>query len=432
MSFNTLIERTAPPASYRKLEGYYEGDVTLDALGVSLPPAVRVLEQTAKFPKLSVDVLTEVMVPTGFILGDNREIPELTRRWWADNNLDTEVGLAISEALVQGGTYWIIGHGTDDTPRITSHSRDGMATRLDHMGQIAEAVRRYQVDNDDRTEYAAHYEPGLTTYYRKDTGSVSWTKVDEQVTGVGRPTVVPMWNRARLKDIRGRSEIVEVITTTDAASRTLTNLQIAQELTAWPLRYLLGDGVAKGLADSAAEKGISLDDEKFQASIGALLTGPKEATVGQLNGADLSQIIGVYKLYAQIISATTGIPPSMLGISTDNPSSAEAMRVAKDRLISRAELKASMFGDSIEDAFTIALEMYGHAPTDGLSGLELRWRDPATASESARTAALLQAHAQGVISSETAREGLRLSPEQMSRERERDSGTFRSLGQLGA
>ena len=56
--------------------------------------------------------------------------------------------------------------------------------------------------------------------------------------------------------------------------------------------------------------------------------------------------------------------------------------------------------------------------------LEVQWRDPATASESARQASLLQAHAQGVIDAETAREGLRLTPEQMSRERKNATNLF--------
>ncbi|MDU6778581.1 MAG: hypothetical protein E6424_10800 [Actinomyces urogenitalis] len=51
-----------------------------------------------------------------------------------------------------------------------------------------------------------------------------------------------------------------------------------------------------------------------------------------------------------------------------------------------------------------------------LSTLEVQWRDPATPSQSAYTAAMLQAQAQGVISSATARDALRLTPEQQARE----------------
>src|SRR5690625_7092289 len=81
----------------------------------------------------------------------------------------------------------------------------------------------------------------------------------------------------------------------------------------------------------------------------------------------------------------------MLGISTDNPSSAEAMRVAKDRLIARAEVKQSMFGDALEQVALIQLEMEDSLP-ENAEALEMQWRDPALASVSAKSANLLQAH----------------------------------------
>lgn len=432
MSFESLLSRASSSPGAAKLEKYYEGEVRLEALGVSLPPEVRVLEMIAPFPKMAVDILVEVMKPAGFILGNDQVIPDLLRKWWAANNLDTTTSLAIAEALVQGNSYWIVGHGTDRTPRITAHPRQGMATSFDHLGRVSEALRLYDVDG---TSYAAHYTAGWVTYYKKKHSSVSeWEQVDEQATGCARPTVVPMFNRSRLKDTRGRSELLEVLTITDAASRTLTNLQVAQELVSLPQRYLFGEGLDK-LLGGGAEGPRSKHEaasRRFSAYISSLWVGPEGAEAGQLPGADLQQILSTFKLYSQIISAITGIPPSMLGISTDNPSSAEAMRVAKDRLISRAEDKASQFGDALEDVAKLALEMYDALPEGGADQLELRWRDPATASESARTASLLQAHAQGVVGADTAREGLRLSPEQLARERSLSDTLRISTTQMGA
>lgn len=429
MSFDSLIKRTAPPATYRKLEGYYEGKMRLDALGVSLPPQMRVLEQSAPFPKLSVDVLTEVMVPAGFILGDDNDISDLLRHWWSVNDMGSAFSLAATEALVQGAAYWVIGQGNGNVPRITAHSRNGVATAFDHTGRVCEAVVTYGTKDDTRASY---YEPGRTTYYVKRASTYNqWRPIDSVKTGLNVPTIVPMFNRERLEDTRGRSSLLEILTVTDAASRTLTNLQVAQELVSMPQRYLLGDGVTEGLANSAAAKGMTMEQAKFQAYIGNFLLGPKDGAVGQLPGATLDTIINTYKLYAQEVSAITGIPPSMLGISTDNPSSAEAMRVAKDRLIQRAERTSRIFGDALEEVFRIALRMKG-IDRDDLDSLELRWRDPATASESARAASLLQAHAQGVISAETAREGLRLTPEQTARERSLSDITTVMNRQMGA
>lgn len=401
VSFDTLV--ASVPVSDSRFESYYEGRVTLDALGISLPPAARVLEMAAPFPKLAVDVLAEVLTPEGYLLGDDRDTPALLRRWWQINDMDTTVRLAITEALVQGSAYFVIGEGTSDAPRITAHPRRGMSVRRDHMGRVVEAVRQYGPPDE---RHAAHYQAGRTDYYRRDGGR--WRLVDTIRHGLSAPPVVPMVNMLRLGDVDGRSEIAEVAKLSDAASRSLTNLQVAQELLAMPTRYLFGEGL-ETLRDPS---GNPVD--KIAAYFGRFLTGPSDAKAGQIPGADLSQIINSYKLYAQSVSAITGIPPSMLGISTDNPSSAEAMKVAKERLISRAEVKQQLFGDALEEVARLSLEYMGREVD--VATLEVQWRDPATPSASSKAANMLQAHAQGVIGAETAREALSLTPEQKARE----------------
>lgn len=89
-----------------------------------------------------------------------------------------------------------------------------------------------------------------------------------------------------------------------------------------------------------------------------------------------------------------------------------------------------MFGDALEDVARLALEVSGRS-VDGLETLELQWRDPAYASVSAKAANMLQAQAQGVISAETAREYLQLTPEQKAREKARESRLRAYCDQLG-
>ena len=419
-SFESLCKNAECCPDYEKLESYYEGEASLDSLGVTIPPKMRILELTAPYPKISIDVLTEVLNPTGFIMGEDRDVTDILRRWWSVNGMDTTINSCLTEALVQGAAYLVVGYGDDHTPRITAHDRRGIATRFDHQGHLVEAVRLYE---DGETEYAAHYVPGYVIIYARNQVS-QWVEVDHIETGVSRPTIVPVFNRVRLKDLRGRSELLDIISITDAASRSLTNLQVAAETLAMPQRYLFGKGI-KELFNTDGDGGhYGTEENKLKTYLSSIWTGPEGVQAGQFPGADLSQLRDSYKMYTQMVSAITGIPPSTLGISTDNPASAEAMRMAKDRLIARAETKQSMFGDAIEEIMRIALDMYKIRSYADTQQLEVQWRDPATASESARQASLLQAHAQGVIDAETAREGLRLTPEQMSRERKNATNFF--------
>lgn len=414
--FDLLHAAQGEPEDYRTLEAYYEGKARLASLGVSLPPRVRVLEMVAPFPKMAVDVLTEALTPEGFLLAGDAggAVAGMLRRWWQVNDLDTIFRLAATEALVQGACFWIVGPGTKDTPRVTAHPKVGMAVRYDHMGHVSAALRTWRSGRD---RFAAYYQAGHTSWWGY-TGA-RWAVTDEVDTGLDVPAVVPMVNKARLADTAGRSEIKELLGISDAASRSLTNLQVAQELLSMPLRYIFGDGVTEALgADSA---------KRLANYFGDLITGPHGATAGQLAGADLTPIISSYKLYAQQVSAVTGIPPSMLGITTDNPASAEALRVAKERLITRAEVKQAMFGDALEQVARLMLAVMGQDGVDA-STLEVQWRDPATPSQSAYQAAMLQAQAQGVISAETAREALRLTPEQRAREAARSHARDDMLG----
>ena len=221
------------------------------------------------------------------------------------------------------------------------------------------------------------------------------------------PSIVPMYNRGRLSDKYGRSDIAEMASLVDAASRTLTNIQVGQEVAAWPLRLLIGDHSAQ-ILDSMPDT--------MQAYIGNIMAAPAGSDIKQLTGVDMTPIQNIYRLYALQISAMTGIPPSMMGVSADsNPTSAEALRVAKDRLIARAENKQRQFADSLEQIARAICVMGGYDLEDP-TALEVQWRDAAAPSVSAMMASALQAQAQGVLSSQTARDFMMLSPQQRERE----------------
>ena len=437
MSFHKLVDQAGRGrAGYENREKYYEAEKHLDALGVTLPSDVRVLEMISSIPKLAIDVLVEVLNVDGFTLQGNSELVDTLRIWWQANNLDTEFPLAMTEALVQGQSYILVGNGDDEVPSITVHDARYVATHRNAFGKLDEAVIVFGTERDssdvdgDDSRYAAHYTPGKLRTYVED-GVGDWRPISGEVsTNIRGIPLVPMTNRTRLKDFhRGRSEITELLGLADGESRSLTNLQVAQELLALPQRYLFGNGISQ-LKDQSGNP-VS----KFKAYMSALWTGPQDAKAGQFPGADLSQIIDVIKLYNQKVSAITGIPPSMLGISTDNPTSAEAMRAAKERLITRAEFKQRLFSDPLEEAMRIALEMYDLLPEDGAKTLEVSWRDVATPSKASRMANLLQAHSQGVISAHLAREHMDLTPEQRAEEDRRESSMgdlMRSIGVQGA
>ena len=384
-----------------KWESYYNGEHRLDAIGVSLPPDVRVLEMQVGWPKLAVDVLVESLVLDGFSIsrhGGQDEAPEQLNRILQANNFRTKLTLALTEALVSGAAFMVVGGGSDPSiPHISVHKGDEFELRRDATGRLVQATQTYR---DGLDTYRAVYEPGVTRFFALRDGFEVLTHIDEH--GFDGIPVIPFVNQIRLGE-EGRSEIEEIHKLCDAAARTLTNLQVAQELLSMPVRYLFGDGVEEMFVDEDGNP----QQSRLEAYFGRFLVGPSGAQTGSVPGAD---------------------PPFMLGVSTEsNPASAEAMRSAKDRLITKAELKQSIFGDAVEDLARCVLAVAG-VDTEGLETLEARWRDPAVISLSSRNALMLQAQAQGVVSSETVREFMGLSPEQLKRDRALDRRLAVSVG----
>lgn len=404
-------------------EAYYEGCKRLDAIGVSLPPNVRVLEMPVRWPKLTVDVLVRSLVLEGFTMAGGEVPPELHRILQA-NNFDSLLTLTLTEALVTGRA-WVVAGGSvipgSNIPRLSAHRGRDITVKRDIFGTIIEAVQAYERGG---IQQKAIYTPGHLAVFAVQNGEdVLIEEHDYSAIYPGVP-IVEVVNRTRIGG-GGTSEIEDIIELCDAASRSLTNLQVAQELLAMPTRYLFGDGVADQFTGDGMRPAVA----RLEAHFGHLLVGPSGSQAGSIPGADLQQIISSFKLYASQVSAMTGIPASMMGVSSDsNPTSAEAMRAAKDGLISRAELKQHLFGDAVEEIARMVLQMAG-VKVDGLETLEARWRDPAVASISSRNALMLQAQAQGVITSQTAREFLGLSPEQAKREDMHDAEVRAGLGE---
>ena len=412
MSFDQLVKEAgtpvqrgdAPTSSYRnrvlsreKFTTYLEGTARPEAVGLSLPPRVRVLEMTLNWPGLVVDTLESRLDVEGFLLAGQDSTDDDLWGWWQTNNLDLESTLLHREALAYGRGFIIVGNHPDEgVPAITVHSEVGWAVRYDpRTRNVVEAVRVY-LDGDNR-QWAAHYHPEGSDYYYKSTAG--WWSKDSGLSLVhdaGVPAVVPMVSRVSIGDHVGRSVMTDVLDLTDAASRTLTNAQLAQELLGAPLRGLFGVD-AEDLEDADGNPVDAVD-----LYMGRLLTSENEnAKLAQLAGADLRNFTEVLQSYARQISVLTGIPQHYLGIGSENPVSADAMRASENHLVRRVERFQRIYGESWEKAMRIAMAMQGRPIADS-DRLETVWRDAATPTMAAKMDAAIKGKESGLYGPDTA------------------------------
>ena len=114
------------------------------------------------------------------------------------------------------------------------------------------------------------------------------------------------------------------------------------------------------------------------------------------------------------VAFITGLAPHMLGITTENPASAEAIRSSETPLIRRVNRKKTHFGGSWERVMRLALRVRGDSVED-LASLRTIWANSETRTF-AQDADAVQKLTQGdrpVITIPAGREILGFTPDQI-------------------
>lgn len=392
------------------LDAYYEGAKRLQAMGLALPPEMEKLALVINWPGMYVDALEERLDIEGFRLGGSADTDEQLWDWWQANDLDEESGLAHLEAMILERAFVTVGGGDSDSdaPVITVDSPRNMAMAVDHRTRKVQAAARQYNHRKNRPQNSVLYLPNRTVNYRIGP-SGGWEIEDIEEHNLGVAPVVPLVNRARIGRREGVTEMRDVMDLSDAACRTITNLQGAQEQMAMPQRYLFG----------ATEEDFQDRDGNpvpaWEAYTGRfLMLSEKDATAGQWPAAELRNFTEVINQYARIVSAMTGLPPHYLGFTSDNPASADAIRSSESRLVKKAERKQRAFGGDWERVMRLALLVAGEDPNRALR-LETVWRDPSTPTVAAKADAVTKLVQTGILPKEAAWEQLGYSPEYRKR-----------------
>ena len=412
VSYESLLRQPNQYAEYERLKAYFQGRARLDALGVSLPPQVRVLELVVDWPRITVEALEDRLTVEGFTLAGSSDTIDRYWRWWQANRMDQIAPMIHTEALAQGLAWALVGKGPGDVPRITAHSRKHVRANINKAtGDVEEALLTFHRGGE---WWRAHYTPGTTTYYGR-TGLGTWALADPdgkgkpvRDSGLGSVPLVPYVNRASIENRLGESEMTDTIRYTDAASRTITNLQVGQELVGMPTKYAVGvkpddfkgsDGTAK---------------TAYEAYLGHMLTAANTAAkFGILQGGDLTQLHSTVKLYAQLVSGATGLSLNSLGITSDaNPTSGDAVNALERRHVKRAEKKQIIFGESHESVMRLCDELVSGTSAPEAWEVETNWRPAATPTLQSVSQAAVQLVQAGIIPPAVARDMVGLTEQQ--------------------
>lgn len=385
-------------------DAYFNGEQLVRDLGISIPPQLKGLHTVIGWPRVGVESLEERLDLEAFRWADGADSSELAEIAEA-NDLFDESSLAHLDALVYGREYLAVGSGdcgTDDCPPLISvESPLDMSLMWDarlRMGVAAlrECAADTFVESGPEERMLVLYLPDQTvTALPSQSGG--WEVVDRDIHNLGVVPVVRMANRQRTADRVGKSEITpEVMSITDAACRRLMGMEVAAEFFGAPQRYILG------ASESAFQDAEGNAKSAWETYIGRVLALERDEdgnvpTVGQFAAHDPTAMTRIIDLYARIMSAQFGLPPHMLGYTTDNPASADAIRSTEAKLVKRSERRIRRYGAAWQQAMRLALWVRDGEPPDKTRRIETVWRNPATPTVAAQADATVKLVQAGIL-----------------------------------
>lgn len=389
-------------------DAYYDSTQRIEDLGISIPPQLSDLRTVIGWPQVYLDALEERLDVEGFRFPDDATGDDDLWNVWQANNLDEESQLAHLDAFVFGRSYVTIGSpdvdddrddegrvAVDDVPIITVESPRDMAVRWNPRTRRTEgAVRLFDVGSEHR---ATLYLPDETISLRVSPNGRGWQVLERDPHGLGVVPVVRMSNRQRVSDRVGASEITKAIMSlTDSCCRTLLGIEVAREFYSAPQRYVVG--AAEGQFRDAQGKPLA----GWEAYLGRVMAlgvndegnNPQVGTFTQYSPEAYTRVIDSY---AHIMASQTGLPLAYLGVATDQPASADAIRMQEQRLVKKAERKQRAFGGSWEHAMRIAMRMIDGRDDEAARRLTTLWRDAATPTLATQVDAATKLIAAGVL-----------------------------------
>lgn len=374
----------------------------------------------SNIPRLAVSSLAErlrVTAITGADVWDD----------WLRNDMDQLSYVAHAEALTYGASYAIV-WGESGKPLVTVESPKQVAVIRDPgTREILRAVKRWQNHvGGSRETWAVAYYPDHIETWRADQSATSggFKLVDELDNPLGTVPVVQLRNSTdRILDDFGCSEIDDLAPLVDAVNALLHGMMVSAEYVARPRRTVTGVDlqefpVLDEAGNQVLDDGIPMvetrspyDDESFR----ILHAEPADAKFGQLPAADLRAYENAVNVLLGQIMAVSALPAHYIGILTDSPTSADAIRSAEASLTARAAARQKVFGRTWEQVARLMI-----AVRDGVDPADVdprvQWADPSTRSEAQAADGATKLFQSGLLSRRATLQRLGLSEDEIDAE----------------
>jgi len=397
-----LMQRLDEPAArYSDLDRYYQGQQPLAFLSPEAKLALgnRFGVMASNIPRLSVTALAERLRITGFA-GD-------ADLWadWIRNDLDQTSNVAHREALLLGDSYVIVWADMFGRPKVTVESAKQVAVQIDPgTRQIVAAVKRWETKTT--TEGVLYLPDRIVRLRANQTGATTqgYNVVDELANPLGAVPVVNLRNTDRIIGDYGCSEIDDLKPLVDALNKSLADMMVTSEYVGRPRRWATGiELTEEPLLDEDGNPVLDVG-EPVMTEINpipeghrAMISENDQAKFGQLAGADLGGYEASVRVILGQIMAVSTLPAHYVGVFTDNPASADALRAAEASLTARAEARQATFGRAWEQVARLMIAVRDGRDPNLIDDIRIHWADAATRSVAQEADAVVKLYQAGLL-----------------------------------
>ena len=324
---------------------YYDmKHVTFD-FGISTPPDLRRWMSTLGWCAKAVDSLADRLQFDRF-KNDNFELETIYNM----NNPDTLFDSAILSALISSCAFIYITEDEGGYPRLQVLDGSRATGIIDPFtGLLKEGYAVIEEDDLHMPRKVAYLTPGKTEIYQYS-GEMQETKtlLDVVDNPADFPLLVPIIYRPDAARPFGHSRISRAcMSIVGSAMRTVKRSEIAAEFYSFPQKFVIG------LSDDAEAV------DKWRAAMSSMIFFTKDEdgdspTLGQFNQQSMGPHIEQLKMFASLFAGETGLTLDDMGFTTDNPSSAEAIKASHETLKLMARKAQRNFGSGFLNAGFLA------------------------------------------------------------------------------
>lgn len=371
-------------------QAYYEAKQLVKHLDIAVPRNLADIGVAVGWAGTTVDALDERVDLLGWATDDG-ELNGLDLAF-IDNNLAVESNYSHIDAFTTGVSFVSVGNDTDvikgvtGTRQLISVESSSTATVIwDYRKRRSTAGLSQTTDSNGNVIMEALYLENANIVLARDDPNAPLTVISRDDHNIGRCFMTRLVNRARPFQLDGRSEMTRPVRYyTDAAVRTMLGMEVNREFYTAPQRFIMNAkpedfGVTEGMSQAEKfQRGLSL----AMGMINIIPPRPDNTegdppSVVEMKPAPPTPYIEQVKAYSIQMSAETGLPATLFGFVTDNPTSADAIVKSEYRLTRRASRRIGSLGVGWREvALLTLLARDGTADIDFLRRLKSKFANP--------------------------------------------------------